>query len=118
MTLSNTLIDRIEEANYTIRHCYDDIYEIGKYSPAGQDFSFYIHAGENIDNFLDNIRELYSDFDVSYEAYQWLGKDGHGTNGAPYDMKEVYEDAVCCHDYIFDLFNIVNKYRIQEGGEI
>ena len=37
-------------------------------------------------------KQRYESFDVSEEAYLWLDNSGHGKNGAPYDMKDVYED--------------------------
>ncbi|MGY3725449.1 hypothetical protein SAMN05421767_10424 [Granulicatella balaenopterae] len=42
------------------------------------------------------IKEFYdyiASYDVSYNAYIWLGNDGHGKNGAPYDMKDVYDSS-------------------------
>jgi len=37
-------------------------------------------------------KQRYESFDASEEAYLWLDNSGHGKNGAPYDMKDVYED--------------------------
>ena len=37
-------------------------------------------------------KQRHESFDVSEEAYLWLDNFGHGKNGAPYDMKDVYED--------------------------
>ena len=52
----------------------------------------------------------YNDFDVSYEAYLWLDNTGHGTNGAPHDMKAVYEDMEECEGFIYELYQVVDKY--------
>ena len=43
-----------------------------------------------------NLRDYINDFDVSYEAYLWLDDTGHGRNGAPYEMIDVYEDMEEC----------------------
>ena len=79
-----------------------------KYSPAGQDFSFEADMEENnIQYLLDNIYDFYKNYDCSEEAYLWLDETGHGTNGAPYDMKEVYEDMEACEKYVLDLYDIL-----------
>ena len=79
-----------------------------KYSPAGQDFYFEADIEENnIQYLLDNIYDFYKNYDCSEEAYLWLDKTGHGTNGAPYDMKEVYEDMEACEKYVLDLYDIL-----------
>ena len=68
-------------------------YEFSKYSPEGQDFSFEAEMEDNnVYALLNNIKDYYDNYDCSYEAYLWLDNTGHGTNGAPYDMKDVYED--------------------------
>ena len=79
-----------------------------KYSPAGQDFYFEADIEENnIQYLLDNIYDFYKNYDCSEEAYLWLDETGHGTNGAPYDMKEVYEDMEACEKYVLDLYDIL-----------
>lgn len=81
-----------------------------KYSPAGQDFSFEADMEENnIQYLLDNINEYFLNYDCSEEAYLWLDDTGHGCNGAPYDMKDVYEDMQACEQYVFDLYHILRK---------
>ena len=79
-----------------------------KNSPAGQDFSFEVSVpNENdedilYDNVEDAIYTYWEDFDVCYETYIWLDETGHGRNGAPYDMKDLYEDMQACKDMIHD----------------
>ena len=81
-----------------------------KYSPAGQDFFFEVDIEENnIQYLLENIYDFYKNYDCSYEAYLWLDNTGHGKNGAPYDMKDVYEDMQACEQYVFDLYHILRK---------
>ena len=75
-----------------------------KYSPEGQDFNFEVEIGENIETLTDNISEYINNFDVSYETYLWLDSEGHGTNGAPYDMKDVYADMEACLEMVRDLY--------------
>ena len=81
-----------------------------KYSPAGQDFYFSVSVpnedDEDIfyDNVADAIYKYWEGFDVSYETYIWLDETGHGRNGAPYDMMDVYKDMEACADMTHDLW--------------
>lgn len=90
--------------------------ELSFFSPEGQDCSLSIEKGNNIECFCNNIYDYYDNFDVSYETYLWLDSDGHGSNGAPYDMKDVYEDMAWCQDKIYDIYLTVCKY-IDENKE-
>lgn len=81
-----------------------------KYSSAGQDFNFSIDTENNLYYFANNILAYYQDFDVSAEAMLWLGPDGHGRNGAPYDMQDVYKDMEECEAFIYEAYQIVNSY--------
>ena len=38
------------------------------------------------------VKTYYEDFDPDYEAYLWIGTDGHGKNGAPYRIKDIVSD--------------------------
>ena len=90
------------DGNYT--------FVFSRYSPAGQDFSFEVDMEENnIQYLLDNINKYFLSYDCSKEAYLWLDDTGHGRNGAPYDMKDVYEDMQACEQAIFDLYHILLK---------
>lgn len=81
-----------------------------KYSPAGRDFYFEVSVPNEDDedtfyeNVADAIYQYWYDFDVCYETYLWLEGTGHGKNGAPYDMKDIYEDMQSCEDMIHDLW--------------
>lgn len=103
----NKIIDKIQEAEFSVSHECGDQYNFGKYSPAGQDFSFSVEIGNSLSEFAQNVLDYYDDFDVCYETYVWLDSDGHGTNGAPYDMKDLYEDMEACKEIIYELYEIV-----------
>ena len=110
MKLSKKLTTMIENADFSIVYEDDNIIDFGKYSTAGQDFHFNIDTENNLDYFLMNILSSYQDFDVSYETSLWIGSDGHGKNGAPYEINDIYEDMEECHGFIIELYNIVEKY--------
>lgn len=85
-------------------------FEFGKYSDCGRDFTFdiFFNTLTDIDDIADKIYEYYEDFDVSYETYIWLDNFGHGTNGAPYDMLDAYNDTKQCEGFIEELYNAIH----------
>jgi len=85
---------------------YDNSYDFGKYSPAGQDFHVSVTA-KNLEELSDELKEYYDNFDVSEETYLWLDNTGHGKNGAPYDMKDLYDDMEECENMFFELANAI-----------
>ena len=85
---------------------------LSKESPMYQDFNIEIHTDENIDTFIEEIYSRYICFDVSYETYLWLDSEGHGKNGAPYDMRDVYNDMEWCKEEVKKLWmNLKNKIQ-------
>lgn len=60
-------------------------------------------------SFEDSLRDLYESYDPDYEAYIWLGDDGHGKNGAPYRMRDVLENMENVRQSIEDLYVEVRK---------
>ena len=97
------LLNGIKSLGYSVQHEDGNTYTIGKNSPCGQDCYASIDTENDAELFLENIREYADDFDVSYEAYLWLDNSGHGVNGAPYDMKDVYEDMEWWRDSLIEL---------------
>lgn len=89
------------------------MFSFQKHSPAGRDFYFDVSVPNEYDeddeynlyyNVADAIYTYFENFDVSYETYIWLDENGHGKNGAPHDMKDLYEDMQACEDMIQDLW--------------
>ena len=70
-----------------------------QYSPAGQDFSVELEY-KTLGEIEDRLREYYDSYDPSEEAYYWLDHHGHGKNGAPYEMIDVYNDMKACKEMI------------------
>lgn len=93
-------------------------YEFSKYSPADQDFSFEAEMKDNnVHTLLNDIEEYYDNYDCSYEAYLWLDNTGHGLNGAPYDMKDVYEDMEACKKMVYELWKLLSEEDWEEYYE-
>lgn len=63
-----------------------------QYTHKGQDFSFSVEMKDDIDDFLKEIEKYYEAFDPDYEAYLWIGTDGHGKHGAPYHIIDIVTD--------------------------
>ena len=113
LKLSKSLIDKIEEAGFSVYECEDGDIEFGKYTDVGQDFRFTIDAVDSLDELCEEIRQYYLDYDVSQEAFYWLDDSGHGKNGAPYEMVDVYKDMQQCEEFINELNEIVWDFYIE-----
>lgn len=105
-----------EREGWKVDYSYTDeketeiMFSFEKYSPAGRDFCFEVCVPNDEDEYViyesvaDSIYTYFEGFDVSYETYIWLDENGHGKNGAPYDMSDVYKDTESCEKMIDDLW--------------
>ena len=86
------ILEKAQSLDYKVEQEDGIVYSLSTSSPFGQDCYVEIDSENDADMFINNLRNYTDDFDVSYEAYLWLDETGHGKNGAPYDMRDVYED--------------------------
>lgn len=98
-----------ETLNWSVTQ-QDTVLEFETYTNYGQDCLMYIDIG-NFDEMCDRVYGAYSDFDVSEETYHWLDDTGHGTNGAPYEMIDVYHDMEEYQDKILELWRALYERR-------
>lgn len=110
--LSTSTQQKIEEHGFSIILMSDGKYEFGKYTSYGHDFWFQIDIGDNKKDFANNILEYYNNFDPSQEAYYWIDETGHGCNGAPYEMCDVYNDMLECKRFIYELYKIIKEMSL------
>jgi hypothetical protein len=103
----NKITKIVESANWSI-NIQNNEFLFSKYSPAGQDFNIEITAND-IKDLIDKIFERYDNFDCSEETYLWLDSSGHGANGAPYNMKDLYEDMEACQEMILELYEALRS---------
>lgn len=96
-----------ESLEWTVTIDRNYIY-LQKFSPAGQDFNVDIEAS-NIQEAVIELKNRCDNFDCSEEASLWLDDTGHGTNGAPYAMKDVYEDMEACLEMMEELYDKLKK---------
>ena len=65
-------------------------FDFQRYTNYGQDFNFSAEMKcEDIDTLIADMEQYFEGFDPDYEAYLWIGNDGHGKNGAPYHIKDI-----------------------------
>ena len=88
-------------------------FSFAKETPAGQDFSFSaVMKNNDYSNFITSVEDSYEAYDPDYEASLWIGKDGHGTNGAPYHIKDLIDDMIAAEDMIGNLLQLFRAARI------
>lgn len=110
MTMTQEKIIAIAEENGWYVHIGNNgnndkvIFEFSKFTPYGQDFNFQAEMVDgDIQTLIDSIRYFLDGFDPDSEAYLWLGPDGHGKRGAPYNMKDIVEDMEAAEEMVLDL---------------
>jgi len=103
----NKITEVAESLGWSVRIDKKDCL-FSKFSPAGQDFNIEFEA-EDLEEVIEKIKERCVNFDCSEETSLWLDESGHGTNGAPYDMKDLYEDMDDCRDMIDELEKAIRK---------
>lgn len=92
----------------------NNCFTFSKFSSAGRDFNIEIYA-DTLEDLQIELSDFYDDFDVSYETYLYLDDTGHGSNGAPYDMIDVYKDTEECKEDVeklkYYLETALSKYE-------
>ena len=91
--------------NITISEDVDVNISFAKTSSYGQDFNFEISVDKDASMFgiWRKLESYQNNFDVSSEAYLWLDERGHGKNGAPFEMIDVYNDMEECKGFVTEL---------------
>lgn len=99
----------------------NDIYgiELSRTSPCHQDYhigvEFTIRPCTTMEEALtiigDALWEEADSTDISYETYIWLDDMGHGKNGAPFDMKDCYEDMEWCVEQAKEVAGVLSNTK-------
>lgn len=91
--------------NITISEDVDVNISFAKTSSYGQDFNFEISVDKDASmiEIWKGLQSYQNNFDVSAEAYLWLDESGHGKNGAPFEMIDVYKDMEECKGFVTEL---------------
>jgi len=86
-----TAIMVTNELGWRVHFC-NSVFEFSNHSPAGQEISVCIEA-DSLTSLASQLRDYYESYDCSEETMLWLDPiTGHGKNGAPYEMIDVYKD--------------------------
>lgn len=89
----------------TDRHKNVVEFNFQRYTAKGQDFNVCIEMkDDNFDSFLHELEQYYEGFDPDYEAYLWIGNDGHGKNGAPCHIRDIVNDMEEAEKMIDNLY--------------
>lgn len=92
--------------------------EFSKYSRAGQDFIFCVHATSGaIHDFLNEMEKYIDGYDPEEVALLWIGDDGHGKNGAPYHIADIVNDMIDCKNNMQALFNVLTNKLNDKSNE-
>lgn len=95
-------IEIVEAHDFSVEQHGENGYTFQRCSPADQDFTIEF-CGNSVEDLWKYLLHLADDYDVSSQTILWLDAEGHGVNGAPHDMKDVYEDMEACLGYIDEL---------------
>lgn len=81
------------------------------WTPAGRDvcLEFEFKDKTTKEQISKTFQEYYESYDVSYETYIWLDNEGHGKNGAPYEMEKVLIDTQWVENELAELAYIFAK---------
>lgn len=100
MKLKQKYRDVLEEQGWcVIDEAYDDSVEIGKYSPAGEDFSTVVEVDG--DAFPDHVFDAAHEFDTEEHVEMLLEARRNGFSGVP-DMETLVEDADAIQNMLYD----------------
>lgn len=106
------MIRAAENLNWLVKIDGND-FTFSKFSPAGRDFNMEITA-DDLENVIIEIEDRINNFDCSAETYLWLDNTGHGENGAPYDMKDLYEDMEACLKMMEELLDEIEQVEFDD----
>lgn len=76
---------------------------------------------QNPGSISSNLKDYIENYDVDYEAYLWIGEDGHGQNGAPYHIKDIVDQQERKLNTISELpkvFCILDRLDLEEEERI
>lgn len=100
-------LQNIEDWTITI---HNDSIELIPELSSNYDGVQWICGISSFEDFCKEADYLYESFDPSYEAYLWLDSEGHGKNGAPYEMGDVFAEMKELEDKLKHLSDVLFAY--------
>jgi len=110
MKLDDKYIEACEKLDWTVREGDDDTVDLEKYSPAGEDFCFYV----SIEHFAEEVREYAAYFDIDAHIEMWIEARHNGMSGVP-STRELVKDAEDIDTMLKELAEAVTK--AEDGTE-
>lgn len=102
--LDKRYITACEKLEWNVTECDDGTVELQQYTPAGEDFIFYVKASD----FRKEIEDYYEDFDIDEHVTMWLKAKEAGTAGVP-TARELVHDAEAIEEMLKQLSYTVDK---------
>ncbi len=96
--MDQRLIDKCEALGWSVRCDDDGGADVAQYTPAGEDFSFYVET----EDFVDNVKQYSADFDPDEHIAMWIEAKGFGTSGVP-SARELVHDAEAIDEMLQNL---------------
>lgn len=85
-------------------------FTFGKYTDAGQDFSFSVELTDgDIETLIEKMSDYYESYDPDEDAMLWADNDAHGKNGAPYLLSDIIKDMEECESNVRDLLYAIDE---------
>lgn len=88
----------------------DGYVQLGKYSPAGEDFFIIVNVG----NLVDEIRDYSDSFDTERHVHDLLDAKDNGFGGVP-SLKELVEDADAIQEMLEELADAMEVVEKEVG---
>lgn len=83
-------------------------WEITKFSPAGEDFSFVITHNNNAKQAKEEIIRYTNEFDEEEHIEMWVNAKSEGVKGIP-TIKELVKDAEDIQEMLYELCNKIKE---------
>ena len=103
--LNEKYLTVLKNQDWSVLDCYEDgSIEIGKYSPAGEDFSICVET----DNFPEAVSEYAANFDIDEHIEMWIEARRNGVSGVP-STRELVKDAEDIDEMLRELACALSK---------
>lgn len=108
--LLEALKRKAEDLDWSWDEDEDGYVQLGKYSPAGEDFFIVVNAG----NLVDEIRDYSDSFDTERHVHDLLDAKDNGFRGVP-SLKELVEDADAIQEMLEELTDAMEAIEKEAG---
>lgn len=92
--------------------------EMGRHSPAGEDFSMIIDfdSEDQCSSFRDSLESYYEDFDIDEHVEMWVEARRNGISGVP-SIRELVKDAEEIDATILKLSQTLREMEVEDEDD-